>query len=68
MNIVAIILAALKAIPILDHWYRESMKAYIKQKVESNDADFLKSLDDSRNNMRTSDLQRDIGKLLDSDD
>lgn len=67
MKLIALMLALVKAIPILEDWYQRLLKAYIAEKVKQNDKNFLESLDHARNTGSTLSLQHDINKLLDSD-
>jgi hypothetical protein len=39
------IIALLKAIPILDKWFSELAKAYVKWRIEMKDREFVRALD-----------------------
>ena len=61
---IALILAALKAAPILDQWFQELTIAYVKQKKANNDAKFSKALKDAHE-YDVENLAASIGKHLD---
>jgi len=64
MKTISLLLAIIKAIPILEDWYQRVLKAYIEQKVKENDKKFLESLGLARSTGDVTGLRHDIGKLL----
>jgi len=58
MEIISGIIAIFKAIPILDKWFSELAKAYVKWKVEMKDREFIRALDA----LTVGDDQRDLEK------
>jgi hypothetical protein len=64
MKTIGLLLAIIKAVPIIEDWYQRVLQAYIQEKVKQNDKNFLESLDRARSTGDVTGLQHDIGKLL----
>lgn len=65
MQTLAVILAILKAVPILDKWFKDLVLIYTKQQVEAGNVSFEKALDAARVAGSTKALQKLIGSKLD---